>query len=102
VANLESLADALPDISEAKDEGSTTEGLAKIRYRSLNSKPRAMKRKEKIEQVERERFGKNLAQIMGCASQPDNAKSSTIADRWSALKLFVQSTTVVKPEFSKT
>jgi hypothetical protein len=102
VANLESLADALPDVSEAKDECPTTEGLAKIRHRSLKSRPGAMKRKDKIEQVERERFGKNLAQMMGGASQPDRAKSSTIADRWSALKSFVHSTAEVKPEFDKT
>lgn len=103
VANLESLADALPDFSEANYQTSTTIGSATVRHKSLKSRPGAMKRKEKIEQVERERFGKNLAQMMGGApNQPDQAKSSTIADRWSALKSFVQSTAEVKPEFGKT
>ncbi|KAF2493585.1 hypothetical protein BU16DRAFT_513606 [Lophium mytilinum] len=103
VANLESLAEALPDLAEDEDGGSTTIGMAKIRHKSLKSRPGAMKRKEKIEQLERERFGKNLAQMMGSTpSQQDNAKPATIADRWSALKSFVQSTTEVKPEFGKT
>jgi len=103
VASLESLAEALPDLTEGTEEDSTTVGIAKIHHRSLKSRPGAMKRKERVEQIERERFGKNLAQMIGgTLNQPDKASNFTITNRWLAIKSFVQSTAEIKPEFSKT
>lgn len=60
---MEGLADALPDVEELVQGKISGEG--KIKMKSLRSKPGALKRKEKLERVERERFGKNMAQIMG-------------------------------------
>ncbi|KAL2355070.1 ribosome biogenesis protein SLX9-domain-containing protein [Cryomyces antarcticus] len=82
VANLESLVDALPDLDDVdgdewegvEDEGGDgdvsvtrrvggSDGMVKIKQKSLRSRPGAMKRKEKMEKIERERFDKNLAQM---------------------------------------
>lgn len=52
-----------------------------------------MKRKEKLEKMERERFNANLVQM---ASSTGGAG---LANRWAALKNHVQSNTEKKPEF---
>jgi hypothetical protein len=52
-----------------------------------------MKRKEKLEKVEKERFNQNLVQLAS------GSRSGAIQDRWAALKNHVQSTVEVKPEF---
>ena len=66
VANLESLADALPDLSgdAGANEGGVLVGDARVRQKSLKSRPGAMKRKEKVEKMERERFGRNMVQMV--------------------------------------
>jgi hypothetical protein len=66
-------------------------GQAKIQRKSLKTRPGAMKRKEKLERVERERFNANLVQM---------SSGSGIADRWAALKSHVKSTVEQKPEFA--
>lgn len=94
VANLESLTDALPDIGEAgtaDGEGAVEVGQAKIHRKSLKSRPGAMKKKEKLERMERERFNANLVQM---------SSGSGIADRWAALKNHVKNTVEQKPEFA--
>ncbi|KAL2072633.1 hypothetical protein VTL71DRAFT_11976 [Oculimacula yallundae] len=65
VTTLESLADALPDV-ESLVQGGREGGAAgkKMEMKSLKSKPGARKRKEKLEAMERERFGRNMAVIM--------------------------------------
>ena len=68
-------------------------GQAKIQKKSLKSRPGAMKKKEKLEKMEKERFNANLAQMA--------TSSSTSNDRWAALKNHVQNTMDVKPEFTK-
>ncbi|KAF2127974.1 hypothetical protein P153DRAFT_397861 [Dothidotthia symphoricarpi CBS 119687] len=93
VANLESLANALPGLEEGAD-GEIEVGQAKIQRKSLKSRPGAMKRKEKLEREERERFNKNLAQLAGSGG-------AAVQDRWAALKSHVQNTMEVKPEFVK-
>jgi len=68
VTTLESLADALPDVEELVKENERAaqggSGNGKMAMKSLKSKPGARKRKEKLERMERERFGKNLAVIL--------------------------------------
>jgi hypothetical protein len=95
VANLVSLADALPDLDdEAGGDGGDSEvviGQAKIQRKSLKSRPGAMKRKEKLETMERERFNANLVQMSG---------GMGVADRWAALKNHVRSTVEQKAEFA--
>jgi hypothetical protein len=53
----------LPDVAELVEGGKA--GKMGGRGKSLKSKPGALKRKEKLERGERERFGKNLAVILG-------------------------------------
>ncbi|TAQ87295.1 hypothetical protein B7494_g4396 [Chlorociboria aeruginascens] len=68
VATLESLADALPEVEE-KEEG----GEGKIKHKSLKSRPGAMKKREKLERMERERFGKNMA-ILATGPESERGK----------------------------
>ena len=101
VATLESLADALPDISEGgKDEKVVDQG--RIRHKSLKSRPGAMKKKDQLEKLERERFCKNMAQMaevsMTITSAPNHAvtvdatTSGDSSKRWAALRGFIQQT----------
>jgi hypothetical protein len=102
VTTLESLADALPDVDDGTER---VIGDAKIRHKSLKSRPGATKRKEKLERVEKDRFGKNMAQLMGSATQssvggmPAEAQVTPIASRWAALRGFISQTLEQKPEF---
>ncbi|KAI0854269.1 ribosome biogenesis protein SLX9-domain-containing protein [Daldinia vernicosa] len=71
VANLDSLADALPDLLV---DGETEEGLrqmreGKIRHKSLKSRPGALKRKERIVKGEVQRFGVSLARLSAVAEK---------------------------------
>ncbi|PVH93777.1 hypothetical protein DM02DRAFT_573917 [Periconia macrospinosa] len=100
VANLESIANALPDFDDDDGKDEVEIGQAKVRrksMKSLKSRPGAMKRKEKLEKMERDRFNANLAQMASAG----NGAGSAVADRWAALKNHVQSTMEVKPEFIK-
>lgn len=100
VANLESLADALPGLDEGNGDSEVVVGQAKVQKKSLKSRPGAMKKKETLEKMEKERFNKNLAQ-MATASAGSGAGATSTADRWAALKNHVQTTMEVKPEFIK-
>lgn len=98
VANLESLADALPGLEDGGADGEVEVGQAKVKRKSLKSmksRPGALKRKEKLEKLERDRFNKNLVQLAS------TAQGSAVQDRWAALKNHVQSTMEVKQEFVK-
>ncbi|KAJ4356866.1 hypothetical protein N0V95_002957 [Ascochyta clinopodiicola] len=95
VANLESLADALPGLEDGGADGEVEVGQAKIQRKSLKSRPGATKRKEKLVKSEMDRFNKNLAQLAGSST------GSGVQDRWAALKSHVQNTMEVKPEFTQ-
>jgi len=108
VANLKSLADALPDADANDDESNDAEvesgdqvvGQARIRQKSLKSRPGALKRREKVEREERERFGKNMAQLAGGAvrgSAEDGGQEAR--GRWEALRGFIGATLERKKEF---
>jgi hypothetical protein len=104
VTSLESLADALPDF---EDEEKTV-GDAKIKHRSLKSRLGATKRRVKVERMERERFGRNMAQLTAGSVAPpvvrgDGAATpaSGTARRWAALRGFISQTLEQKPEFVK-
>ncbi|CAG8976662.1 hypothetical protein HYALB_00002178 [Hymenoscyphus albidus] len=62
VTTLESLGDALPDLVESSKKGDAE--LGKVAMKSLTSGKGSMKRRGKVEKVERERFGRNLATFM--------------------------------------
>ena len=93
VANLESLADALTGLDDTGADGKVETGQAKIQRKSLKSRPGAMKRKEKLEKIEKDRFNQNLVQLASSTA------GGAVKDRWAALKSHVQSTMEVKPEF---
>ncbi|KAI9745731.1 MAG: hypothetical protein M1818_001267 [Claussenomyces sp. TS43310] len=100
VTTLESLADALPDAGPAE----AVVGDAKIKQKSMKTRPGATKRREKLEKMERDRFGKNMAQLT--AGKPevtadDDTKTSTTASRWAALRGFISQTMEQKEEFIK-
>lgn len=108
VANLDSLADALPDA-----DGETASEVASqahiIKHKTLKHRPGAMKRKEKMEQLERGRFMKNMAQMTGIgqhAKKPETddlkttvAEPSSTSDRWAALRGFISQTMEHQPAF---
>lgn len=107
VADLESLAAALPD-APPRDDQVTETGIARIRHRSLKSKPGAMKKREKIISMEKDRFNRNMAQMAAVQSpasgQIDTSQStSTGADgqsrsKWAALRSHIQQTMDHRPE----
>jgi hypothetical protein len=156
--DLESLADALPEIEgmadlsgeddewegvESEEDGDAgmavdgAEGLRKRRRRvrkvpgegkmemkSLKHKPGAMKRKRVLEGREMERFGKNLAQLVGSVQRGGDVKAgaadgkagaadgkkddtavgqgqSAQADRWAALRGFIGGSMEQNPAFVK-
>lgn len=107
VTTLESLADALPD-ARNKEGGVAGELANVIRHKSLKSRPGAMKRKEKLDRLERERFGKNMAQMVvlkdKAKTDPDAAMDTTIgttSGRWAALRNFLTQTMEQNPEFKE-
>ncbi|KAL8947433.1 MAG: hypothetical protein Q9183_007789, partial [Haloplaca sp. 2 TL-2023] len=98
VANLESLVEALPEVpTRAEAEGAETP-TAKIKHRSLKSKPGAMKKKENIIRLEKDRFNQNMAQLASM-QQPnlDHGHKSSAGGAeqrsntsWATLRNFIQ------------
>ncbi|KAL3417935.1 hypothetical protein PVAG01_10945 [Phlyctema vagabunda] len=113
VTTLEGLADALPDMQDV----GMAEQSGKMRMKGLRSRPGANKRKEKLERMERERFGKNMAQLSAGAPAPAQMPvvgSETLASegsavpaasatsgRWAALRGFISQTLEQKEEFKQ-
>ncbi|KAJ9646441.1 hypothetical protein H2199_002490 [Coniosporium tulheliwenetii] len=111
VADLQSLADALPETSnDNEDDGGAEEtvvGQARIRHKSLKSRPGAMKRKEKLERAEKERFGRNMAQMAVGGQQQQGVVAGEVAaqgtgNRWAALRGFIEGTMEKNAAFQKT
>ena len=82
-------------------------GDAKIKHKSVRTRPGAQKRREKLEKIERERFGKNMAQLTTAvpaaapAAEAGAAAPAPTASRWEALRGFISQTMEQKPEFVK-
>ena len=80
------------------------EGNGKMVMKSLKHRPGAMERKRKLEEREVERFGKNLAQLVGTGGRAkgvadgdggedaSNEASIQQADKWAALRGFIGGT----------
>jgi Ribosome biogenesis protein SLX9 len=109
VTTMESLADALPEL-----ENGNGNGEGKIKMKSLRSKPGAMKRKEKVERMERERFGRNFSVLMGARrDNEDGVKEVAMGEgtvgaevpkkkgRFAALRAWVDSNMERHPDFVK-
>ncbi|KAL9097297.1 MAG: hypothetical protein Q9165_000724 [Trypethelium subeluteriae] len=95
VATLESIADALPDVDQnaATEDTGTLHGQAKVRRKSLASRPGVQKRKEKVNKAELERFSQNLAQMIGSKATNLSAEAKSTpnsavkpVDRWALLR----------------
>ncbi|KAL9597443.1 MAG: hypothetical protein Q9219_005135 [cf. Caloplaca sp. 3 TL-2023] len=105
ITDLESLAEALPAVDEAEQVETAT---AIFRHRSLKSKPGAMKKKEKIMKMEKDRFNQNLAQMaLWQGSNKDHGDdagrhsltgaSSPADTKWAAIRSFIQQTMEKRP-----
>ncbi|KAB8233464.1 FAM207/SLX9 family protein [Aspergillus alliaceus] len=102
VANLESLADALPETEVEMNDPSNQVNV--IKQKTLKHKPGAMKRRQRLEQTERDRFAKNMAQLSNIeVTAPPNAESDTqtgsSSNRWAALRSFISQTMEQQPAF---
>lgn len=91
----------------------------KMQMKSLKHKPGAMKRKHAMEERERDRFGKNLAQLVGTVQKPSadfkagaagscakgssgvTAGDSKQSDRWAALRNFIGGSMEQNKAFTK-
>ena len=102
VATLESLANALPDITEQSDAQRRSAGKSSA-VKTIKTKPGASKKKAKIVREERERFGKNLAalsQAVSAAAAAPQSEPGAVKDgpatpkneTWEALRRHLQST----------
>jgi len=120
ITTLEALADALPS-SDDETSGTAAAGskaqdqINIIKRKSLKSKPGAMKRREKLDKSERDRFAKNMAQLApssttnGTGSQnpvttgsnrPVSQTANSTSQRWAALRGFISQTLETKPELA--
>ena len=105
VTNLDSLAVALPDAPNPKN-GDIAVSEAIIRHKSLKSRPGAMKRKEKLANLEKDRFSKNMALMMAPnnTGKDDQSRESLVGerdanrDRWASLRSFIKQTLEPRPE----
>ncbi|EXJ63625.1 uncharacterized protein A1O5_11386 [Cladophialophora psammophila CBS 110553] len=126
VTALDALAAALPDDNELENNGTRATGMSTgnqppdqvniIRRRSMKSRPGAMKRREKVDKGERDRFAKNMAQLATprslneAAAQTSrdtaNGAGKTVpipstSERWAALRGFISQTLETNPELKK-
>lgn len=101
VTTLDSLADALPDSGEQAPNSRAQDQVNIIQRKSMKSKPGAMKRREKLDKSERDRFAKNMAQLAGSNGSDANhggegqIETPTVASttsRWAALRGFISQT----------
>ncbi|KAE9381235.1 hypothetical protein N431DRAFT_490649 [Stipitochalara longipes BDJ] len=116
VTTLEGLADALPSVSELVEKSGGAGGKMGGKGKSLKSKPGALKRKEKLERGERERFGKNLAVILGSRGvekgdgievegkeegNGEEKRNEVVKGRFAALRAWVGTNMEKHPAFEK-
>ncbi|EAW08492.1 FAM207/SLX9 family protein [Aspergillus clavatus NRRL 1] len=102
IANLESLADALPETEMEMNDPSNQVNI--IKQKTLKHKPGAMKRRHKLEKVERDRFAKNMAQMASIqtnatAEAESKDETGSTSNRWAALRNFISQTIEQQPAF---
>lgn len=86
VTTLDSLASALPDDGEVGGSDARDQ-VNIIKRKSMKSRPGALKRREKLDKGERDRFTKNMAQMATTQSQTGGT-----SDKWAALRGFISQT----------
>lgn len=110
------MADALPTDDDHNTDAQGAAGeraedqVNIIKRNSMKSKPGALKRREKLDKGERDRFARNMAQLAAprpvARADQENAgveKSVKTAipsanERWAALRGFISQTLETKPE----
>lgn len=78
-----------------------------IKQKTLKHKPGTMKRREKLERLERDRFVRNMAQMTGMqptaaagtGGDASTGQSDTGPNRWAALRNFISQTMEQQPAF---
>ncbi|PGH12694.1 hypothetical protein AJ80_06640 [Polytolypa hystricis UAMH7299] len=110
VANLDSLVDALPDAGDEGPQAAAESQVNIIKHKSLKHRPGAMKRKEKLDKLERDRFAKNMAQMSAglahsnvtasTATETQGAAAPSTSGRWAALRGFISQTMEQNPQFT--
>ncbi|CEJ93817.1 hypothetical protein VHEMI09385 [[Torrubiella] hemipterigena] len=103
--NLESLADALPELESGMGGEEILAG--KIKHKSLRSKKGALKRKEQVVKGEMERFGVSMAKLSEtstqatskAASEPAATGGNASSSRWAALRGYISATMDQNPAF---
>ncbi|KAM0269438.1 hypothetical protein ACHAQH_009727 [Verticillium albo-atrum] len=121
VATMESLADALPELTNEADGNIEQLREGRIRHKSLKSRPGALKRKEKVVRGEMARFGASMAalaatpeavaaaeaaatgdQSMTVEDTPESsgAPAPATANRWAALRRHISTTMEQNPAFT--
>jgi Ribosome biogenesis protein SLX9 len=98
-ASLESLVEALPDITAATAVIPKSSKGSESVTQTLKSKPGALKKREKVVKEEKERFGKNLATLTlagpstnASTKNGDGVQSSSTDERWAALRKHLHGT----------
>ncbi|KAF2148662.1 hypothetical protein K461DRAFT_297176 [Myriangium duriaei CBS 260.36] len=129
-ADLGGLLDTLPSVSPGEDDEEEWEGISdsdattgqrpagtrrrkrapdgKIVLRTMKSRPGAGKVRAKLEREEKERFGRNMAMMVGKGpeeggkqEQEQGQQTQTQADRWAALRGFIGTTMTQSTLFGK-
>lgn len=90
------------------DGGGAASGDAKMKMKTLKSRPGAAKRKAALEGREMERFAKNMAQMAqptavpaAAATQGQGQGGGATSNRWAALRGFIGQTMEKNPSFGK-
>ena len=102
ITDLESLANALPEVP-SNVEMEVEVGPPRIKYKSSRSKPGAMKRKELLINMEKERFNQNLVALhkgtedMMSQGEVNDAHEAT-KNKWTAIRGFIQQTIEKHPD----
>lgn len=109
VTTLASLGDVLGELESEIKQGGGEKG--EEGKKSLKSRPGAIKKREKVEKAERERFGGNMALMVestrneGPQAQVEGEVAgevrSTTSRRWAAMQEFIKQTMEQKEEFKK-
>jgi hypothetical protein len=118
VATMESLADALPELSNETDGNIAQLREGKVRHKSLKSRPGALKRKEKVVKGEMARFGASMAALARTSTteapaaapagemqvETGDAAAATPApatsNRWALLRAHISNTMEQNPAFT--
>lgn len=97
VTTLQSLANALPEAEEFRHQDDDP----RIQHKSIKTRPGAMKRRAKLEAMEKDRFQKNLVQMASRQStdlgDTDHERSTATSGRWMALRNFIGATMRTDP-----